>query len=132
MPLGTRESELLNYHTGRRIDKPALSGIVAASRQCESSRNCPMPLPEFTPDEEHAIAYVKSATYAEQTWHMWSYIFGGITLCGFGAYHDDVPMMVVAIVIVCGFRIYEERQQSRFLPIWRSIIDKYERADNSN
>lgn len=63
---------------------------------------------------------------------MWSYIIGGAVIAGFAAYYENVVMVLTAFVIVCGFRIYEERFQSKWLPIWRSIIDKYEAAATSN
>lgn len=39
-----------------------------------------------------------------------------------------IPMMLAAFVMVCGFRIYEERFQNKWMPLWRSIISKYESA----
>ncbi len=59
----------------------------------------------------------------------------GALIAGFAAYCENVLMMLAAFVIVCGFRLYEERFQSRWLPLWQSIIEKYENAihvvDNS-
>ena len=37
-------------------------------------------------------------------------------------------MLLSAVAVVIGFRIYEELFQSKWLPLWRSIIAKYEAA----
>ena len=86
-----------------------------------------MSLPEFTPDEQYLIHYVKSQKAAGPH-YVWGYVIGGMILCGFAAYYDSIPMMVAAFVVVCGFRVYEEWNQSRWTPIWRSIINKFEAA----
>ena len=88
-----------------------------------------MPLPDFTDDERYLINCAKStAANAQTNSYMWGYLVGGAVLAGFGAYQSSVPMMLAAFVIVCGFRIYEELFQSKWLPLWRSIIAKYEAA----
>jgi hypothetical protein len=37
-------------------------------------------------------------------------------------------MMACAFIVVCGLRIYEEFAQQRWVPVWRTIIGKYEAA----
>lgn len=59
---------------------------------------------------------------------MWGYLIGGAVIAAFAAYYDSVPMLLCAFVVVCAFRIYEQRCESRWTPIWRSVIDKYEAA----
>lgn len=88
-----------------------------------------MPLPDFTPDERYLINAVKSPG-AAGSWnsYMWGYVIGGAIMAGFAAYHESIPMLLTAFAVVCGFRIYEERCQARWLPLWRSIIEKYEAA----
>jgi len=86
-----------------------------------------MPLPNFTDDEQYLINCAKSTKVNGQS-YMWGYLVAGAALVGFGAYHDSVPMMLCAFAVVCGFRIYEEIFQSKWLPLWRSIIAKYEAA----
>ena len=49
-------------------------------------------------------------------------------LAGFGAFHSSVPMILTAFAVVVGFRIYEEMYHSKWVPLWRSIIVKYEAA----
>ncbi len=94
-----------------------------------------MPLPEFTSDEQYVIDFVKSpkASSLSIAW-MCGYLSGGIVIAGFAAYLGSVPMMGTAFVVVCCFRIWEEWYQTRWLPLWRSIIAKYEAAvvDNGN
>lgn len=88
-----------------------------------------MPLPDFTKDEQYLINYVKSTSAAGGSGaYMWTYVISGALIAGFAAYYGSIPMMVAAFVVVCGFRVYEERFQSRCMPMWRSIIAKYEAA----
>ena len=92
-----------------------------------------MPLPDFTDDERYLINCAKSTAATSQTnSYMWGYLIGGAFLAGFGAYHNNVPMMFSAFVVVCGFRIYEELFQSKWLPLWRSIIAMYEDAAHAD
>lgn len=88
-----------------------------------------MPLPDFTDDEQYLINYVKSPSAAQRSYsYMWGYVIGGALLAGFAAYYQSIPMMLAAFVVVCGFRIYEERLTSKWTPLWKSIIEKYESA----
>ena len=57
---------------------------------------------------------------------MWGYVSGSILLAGCGAYYDSVGVMIVAFIVLVGFRIYEEHYQKRWVPLWRSVIQKYE------
>ena len=88
-----------------------------------------MPLPGFTDDERYLINRVKSPSANQQSnSYMWSYVIGGVLVAGFAAYYQSISMMLAAFVVVCGFRIYEERFQSKWTPLWKSIIEKYESA----
>ena len=57
-----------------------------------------------------------------------AYVITGALLAGFAANFESIPMMLSAFVVVCGFRIYEERFQTKWVPMWQSIIAKYEAA----
>lgn len=88
-----------------------------------------MPLPEFTHDEQYLISYVKSPRAAHgSNSHMWGYMIGASMIAASGFYHNSVPTLLIAFVLVCGFRLYENRYHSKWIPLWRSIIDKYEAA----
>ncbi len=88
-----------------------------------------MPIPNFTDDELFLINFTKSSSANTQSnSYMWGYLVGGAVLAGFGAYQSSVPMILTAFILVCGFRIYEEMFQSKWIPLWRSIIEKYETA----
>ncbi|TWT72648.1 hypothetical protein [Crateriforma conspicua] len=92
-----------------------------------------MPLPDFNADEQYLINCIKSPNASANSGsYMWGYIIGGALVAGFAAYYENILMMLGAFVIVCGFRIYEERFQSRWMPHWRSIIEKYESAANAS
>ena len=86
-----------------------------------------MPLPNFTDDELYLINFLKSPNAAGSS-YMLAYVVGGVIIAGFAAYFGSIPMMLAAFVVVCSFRIYEERYQMKWMPLWRSIIDKYETA----
>ena len=88
-----------------------------------------MPIPDFTPDEQYLIDSLKSpgATRGSSS-QMWGYVISGAIIAAFAAYYASVPMMLCAFAVVCGFRIYEERYQRKWMPIWRSLIEKYEAA----
>lgn len=86
-----------------------------------------MPLPDFTDDERYLINCAKSTAANSQTnLYMLGYVVGGSVLAAFGAYLSNIPMLLSAFVVVIGFRIYEEYFQSKWLPLWRSVIAKYE------
>ncbi len=88
-----------------------------------------MPIPNFTDDEQYLINFAKSRKASSQpNPYIWGYLVGGTAVAGFGAYHDNVPVMATTFVVVCGLRIHEELFQSRWLPLWRSIITNYEAA----
>jgi hypothetical protein len=86
-----------------------------------------MPLPDFSAEEKYAINAVRSNAESSNPM-MWSCRIGGLLLGGFGVYHNSIRMIVCAFFLVCGFRLYEEWYQRRWLPIWRSVINKYEVA----
>jgi hypothetical protein len=88
-----------------------------------------MPLPEFTDKERFFIQYVESPKMAAgSTSYMWAYVLGGTVLAVVAAYVGSIRLMGAAFVVVCGFRIYEERYQKSWMPVWRSIVNKYEAA----
>ena len=64
--------------------------------------------------------------------YMWGYVIAGVVIAGFAAFNDSMLMMVSAFVVVCGFRIYVEHFQSKWTPLWRSIINKYGSPRNHN
>ena len=88
-----------------------------------------MPLPNFTDDEQYIVNSTKSASANDHAnSYMWSSLIGSVLLAGFGVYHKNMQMMLAAVGLVCVVRIYEERLQSQWLPVWRSVITKYETA----
>lgn len=88
----------------------------------------PMPIPDFTDEERYLIDGLKSQGAAGASQYMAGYLIGAAVLAGFAFYSASLPMMAVAFLLVVGFRIYEELNQRRWTPIWRSIIEKYEEA----
>ncbi len=110
------------------MDNPPRQAVVY-SYVVRPNRLVLMPLPDFTDDERHLINCAKSTAANSQTnSYMWGYVVAGSVLAAFGAYQSSIPMLLSAFIVVNGFRIYEELFQSKWLPLWRSIIAKYEAA----
>lgn len=86
-----------------------------------------MSLPDFTDDERYLINFVKSPKAGGSS-YMLGYVVGAVIIAGFAAHYGSIPMMLAAFVVVCGFRVYEECYQVKWMPLWRSIVDKYEAA----
>lgn len=88
-----------------------------------------MSRPSFSPDEQYLVDFLKSPTASDAAnVYMWSYVVGGAALACCAAYHNSVDLLVVAFIVVIGFRLYEERHQRRYIPVWRAVIEKYEAA----
>jgi hypothetical protein len=86
-----------------------------------------MARPQFTAEEEYLINAVLSDKGAPDPL-MWSYIVSGLGLAGFAAYHESIPMLLSAFVVVCGFRLFEARAHRGLTVQWRSLLEKYETA----
>jgi hypothetical protein len=88
-----------------------------------------MPLPEFTREERFVLDSLK---YSDMTSNynvfMWSYLTGGTLLAAFAAYYGSIPMMASAFATLTILRIYEERWNSKWSHIWKSVIAKYDTA----
>lgn len=92
-----------------------------------------MPVPEFSDGERYLIGFLKSKTAADSSKrYMWGYVAPCSIFAGVGAYNSDIQLVLMAFVVVVGFRIYEEVSLSRWWPHWRSIIEKYEAAISGN
>ena len=88
-----------------------------------------MPLPDFTDDERYLVTSVKSPTArAGFNSYMWGYLLGGSLVAGFAVLQESIMMMFAAFTLVCVFRVYEEHLQSKWAPLWRTILEKYEAA----
>jgi len=88
-----------------------------------------MARPDFTETENALIQAVRAGAanhYSRMS--MFGYLVGSLLLAGFGIANGSILMLAAALVVVCGFRIYEELIYSRAIPIWRSIFDKYDSA----
>ena len=86
-----------------------------------------MAMPQFTAEELYIINYVR-AKEAHSHEFMWAYLLPGLVLAGLGAYAGSTAMMFSAFLVVCGLRVYEERYQSKWTPVFRSIFLKYDQA----
>ncbi len=88
-----------------------------------------MPRPDFTNEERYLIESIKSRDSASVlNSNAWSYVICSALIAGSAAYYGDIAMMTIAFVIICGYRFYEWKQQQKWDPIWRSIIEKFESA----
>ena len=84
-----------------------------------------MPLPEFTPEEQFFINYMKSQKYADSS-YTWGYVLGVIAVFAFGVYYD--VFLITAGAFIGIILIYELSGQAKWAPLWHSIINKYESA----
>ena len=84
-------------------------------------------MPNFTNEEQYLIDSAKVDKGGLNTF-MWGYMASGLLLAGFAGFYGNTLMMASAFVVICGFRIYEERHQSRWSPVFLAIINKYEAA----
>ena len=88
-----------------------------------------MAYPDFTLDEKYLISYVKTTEASRSTnSYTWGYMVSSSILFGLGVYHTTVALMVIAFVLVIGFRFYEEWNGNKWTPIWKGIVEKYEAA----
>ena len=86
-----------------------------------------MPRPHFTDDEEYLIRLVLSPTAKLQSnAFLWGYLLGGAALAGLATFTGNFALLLSAFAVVCGFRLYEERYQAKWAPLWPSILGKYE------
>lgn len=85
-----------------------------------------MEYPDFTTAERHLIDLVKLSPQPGESMRMWTYILSGLVISGLAAYFQNTVMMYAALIVVCAFRIQEDREYSRWMPIWKSVIEKYE------
>ena len=87
-----------------------------------------MTRPNFTADETYLISYVKSSHGRPANSYMWGYLISSSFVFGFGVYQASIPVMVIAFIVLVGFRLYEEWYGSKWTPIWRCIVEKFESA----
>ena len=88
-----------------------------------------MAYPDFTPEEEYYISYVKQADASLVTNPtMWGYLLCSSVFFSIGAYQSSMPVMVIAFAVMVGYRIYEEFSGAKWTAVWRSIIEKFEAA----
>jgi hypothetical protein len=90
-----------------------------------------MAMPQFTDEELYLINFIRAEKAQQSNSYMMAYLVSGLVLAGFGAYTGSIAMMMSAFLVVCGFRVYEERSEAKWVPVWRSIILKYEDAISS-
>jgi hypothetical protein len=86
-----------------------------------------MPAPQFTADEQYLISWAKSSAATTNPFAL-GYLAAGIMICAVAAYYDSIPFMVVAFIVVCGFRLWEEWYQAKWAHLWGAIVTKYEAA----
>ena len=85
--------------------------------------------PDFMDDERYLIDSLKASDgLSGPNAFRWGYLLASAVLVGFAAYYDIMPMMIIAFFVIYVFRIYEDRYGRKWTPLWRSIIEKYERA----
>jgi hypothetical protein len=71
-----------------------------------------MAMPQCTDEELYLINFVRGETTQSNS-YMFTYLVSGLALAGFGAYTGSIAMMLSAFLVVCGFRLYEEKSGSK-------------------
>ena len=87
-----------------------------------------MPLPTFTAEEQYLLSSIRMSRRRPFNYYTWAYITACLVMCGFAVHEDNIELMAFVFVALCGFRLYEERSQHKWWPVWNSVIDKYEAA----
>lgn len=90
-----------------------------------------MSKPNFTSEELYLINGIKAKDTGASSFYMWHYLIGGFVMAMLGIAQDNGLLILCALALVAGYRIYEERHYRKYIPAWRSIIDKYETAIDS-
>ncbi len=86
-----------------------------------------MPLPEFTSQERYLIGHVKSG-FRGCNVSIAAHLTVCLVMAAFGMIQKNMPLMAFAVLILAVQRVVESWQQSHWIPVWRSIFEKYEAA----
>lgn len=87
-----------------------------------------MPKPNFDSDELYLIHCVKSGRVDTNNFYMWHYLIGGFIMALFGVFQENIVIVLCAFGVVAFYRVYEERHYKKYIPVWKSLIEKYEAA----
>lgn len=88
-----------------------------------------MPRPEFNEEEQYFLTAVQSDRMADiAAARVWACVVGGLIIAGCGAYYGNLWLMLAAFALLCALRLYEEFQQSKWTPVCRAVLAKYEAA----
>ena len=86
-----------------------------------------MPQPSFTAAERALLDRVSQPDTSPLVFEA-SYLVPAAVLVGIGFAYNAPPAFAAAFAIIVAFRYWQLSSDRRFLPIWREIIRKYERA----
>ncbi|WP_010588370.1 O-methyltransferase [Schlesneria paludicola] len=85
-----------------------------------------MPKLELSRTERHLVDSILEMQVGRPNFFAWGYLVCGGVLAVFAGLNDNTAMAFTAFGLVCGFRIWEERSNSKYAPHWLSLIQKYE------
>ena len=90
-----------------------------------------MPLPDFTPIEEYIVKAIKVESPGRGASATAGYLVACIVMAAIAVYQSNHLLMNLAFLVLCVFRIYEAYAQWKWHPYFRSVIEKYEAAIQS-
>jgi hypothetical protein len=83
-----------------------------------------MARPQLTPHEALLLNAIKTQDRSTLKIAMWSYLISAGAIAAWGVAINEMVIVFIAFFIVVAFRILEERTQDRWVPHWRSLLEK--------
>jgi hypothetical protein len=83
-----------------------------------------MARPLLTPHEAFLLNAIRTQDRSTLKIAMWSYLISAGAIAAWGVAINEMVIVFIAFFIVVAFRILEERSQDRWIPDWRSLIEK--------
>jgi len=90
-----------------------------------------MARPSITPEEQYLISSAKTAGESGLLFDL-AYLLPSVLLAGFGVDSDAIGVVLVAFAILVGFKVFERCHSRKWDPVWKSVLQKYEEAVESD
>ncbi len=86
-----------------------------------------MTKPQFSNEEQYLINSLRMGKGGNIAYDL-GYLIPSFVLGGCGIYWNHPFPIFAAFGAIAAFKVWEWSQQSKWAPLWKSIIDKYEDA----